>query len=232
LNDFSHIDTWIFDLDNTLYEPSTNLFGLIDQRMSLYIASLTGLDGLSARALQKYYYRRFGTTMRGLMDVDGVEPLDFLAFVHDISHDRLTPSLAMATAITRLPGRRFILTNGSRHHALGVAKSLKIDHLFNDVFDIIEAEFHPKPHPQPYEKFVAKFGIDPHKAVMFEDLAINLKVPKTLGMMTVLVQAGKGDVDERMTHADDGVQGEHVDYATQDLVSFLNAMTLATLPVM
>ena len=77
-----------------------------------------------------------------------------------------------------------------------------------------------------YERFLAAFGIDPERTVIFEDLAVNLKVPHRLGMTTVLVQSQSGDVNERMIHADDGVQGSHVHYATCDLAAFLQGIAL------
>ncbi len=222
--DFRQIDTWVFDLDNTLYAPSTNLFGLIDDRMSLYIANRMGLDGISARALQKYYYSAYGTTMRGLMDIDAVDPIEFMDFVHDISHAGLAPDARMIEAINRLPGKRYILTNGSAKHAENVSKALGIDHLFNDVFDIIAADFTPKPHQKTYETFLSRFGVDPKRAVMFEDLAGNLLAPHTLGMATVLVNPLEGtDIVGRHAHIHDSIKGAHVDYVTDNLAEFLHA---------
>ena len=113
---FGHVETWIFDLDNTLYPPSCRLFDLIDQRMTLYIANLLGIDAISARRLQKDYYRTYGTSLRGLMEVEGVDPHAFMDFVHDISHENLVPDPALIAAISALPGKRYVMTNGSRGH--------------------------------------------------------------------------------------------------------------------
>jgi putative hydrolase of the HAD superfamily len=218
---FDHIETWVFDLDNTLYPPSTKLFELIDQRMTHFIAARLGIDGLSARALQKQYYRHYGTTLRGLMTVEGVDPHEFLDFVHDIPHDRLTADPALAEAIANLPGRRFVLTNGSRGHAERCADTLGLHHLFEDFFDIAAADFVPKPEPAAYARFVARFAVDPARAAIFEDLAGNLRAPHALGMTTVLVRPHGEDVAERMAHVDDGIQGPHVDHVTDDLTGFL-----------
>jgi putative hydrolase of the HAD superfamily len=218
---FAEVEAWIFDLDNTLYPPSSRLFELIDQRMSLFIAHRFGLDGLSARALQKNYYRTYGTTLRGLMTVDGIDPHEFMDFVHEIDHGRLIANPELAEAIGRLPGKRFILTNGSVRHAEGVAKSLGIDHLFDGVFDIAAADFIPKPESVVYERFLDHFGVTPTRAAMFEDLAHNLVVPHRMGMTTVLVTPVGEDAPERMRHADDGTQGPHVDHVTDDLTGFL-----------
>jgi len=221
---FGHIDTWIFDLDNTLYPPSCRLFELIDQRMMLFIAHRFGMDGLSARALQKNYYRRYGTSLRGLMEVDGVDPHEFMDFVHDVSHDRLVPNPELAAAIAALPGKRYVLTNGSRDHAERCARSLGLADLFHDMFDVAAADFIPKPERAAYDSFIAKFGVDPGRAAMFEDLARNLSVPHALGMTTVLVLPQDGDVEERAMHAEDSLQGPHVDHVTDNLAGFLHGV--------
>jgi putative hydrolase of the HAD superfamily len=218
---FGHVETWIFDLDNTLYPPSCRLFDLIDQRMTLYIANLLGLDAISARRLQKDYYRKYGTSLRGLMEVEGVDPHDFMDFVHDISHENLVPDPALIAAISVLPGKRYILTNGSRGHAERCAASLGLSDLFHDIFDVAQADFIPKPERQPYDRFVQHLGVKPENATMFEDLARNLAVPHALGMTTVLVTPRDGDVAERAMHAEDSVQGAHVDHVTDDLAGFL-----------
>ncbi len=142
---FGHVETWIFDLDNTLYPPSCRLFDLIDQRMTLYIANLLGIDAISARRLQKDYYRKYGTSLRGLMEVEGVDPHDFMDFVHDISHEKLVPNPALIDAISALPGKRYVMTNGSRGHAERCAASLGLSDLFHDIFDVAQADFIPKP---------------------------------------------------------------------------------------
>ncbi|MFC5066606.1 pyrimidine 5'-nucleotidase [Flaviflagellibacter deserti] len=218
---FEHVDTWVFDLDNTLYPPSCRLFELIDQRMMMFIADRFGIDGMSARALQKNYYRRYGTSLRGLMEVDGVDPHAFMDFVHDVSHERLIPDPALKDAIAALPGKRYVLTNGSRGHAERCANSLGLGDLFHDIFDVAQADFIPKPEWQAYDRFVAHLGVDPSRSAMFEDLARNLAVPHALGMTTVLVVPRDGDVEERAMHAEDSEQGPHVDHVTDDLAGFL-----------
>ena len=137
--------------------------------------------------LQKDYYKRYGTTMRGMMTEHGINPDDYLEFVHQIDHSPLEPNPALGAAIESLPGRKLILTNGTRKHADAVMKKLEIDHHFEDVFDIAAANLDPKPLPQVYDRFLHKHGVDPKRAAMFEDLARNLEVPHALGMTTVLV---------------------------------------------
>jgi putative hydrolase of the HAD superfamily len=225
---FDHVDAWVFDLDNTLYPASSRLFDQIDAKITAYIADRYGIDGLSARALQKYYYRTHGTTLRGLMAEDGLDPDGFLAFVHDIDHSVLVPAPELAAAIARLPGRRYVLTNGSRRHAESVAARLGLLELFDDVFDIAAAEFVPKPDRLAYEAFLRRHSIVPEKAAMFEDLSKNLVVPHTLGMRTVLVTAKEGEPDdmERLTAPDDAKAAPHVDHVTDDLTGFLTALAI------
>jgi len=225
---FDHVDTWVFDLDNTLYPASAGLFSLIDAKMTAFIAGRYGIDGLSARALQKHYYRTYGTTLRGLMTEDALDPHAFLAFVHDIDHSVLTPAPDLAAAIARLPGRRFVLTNGSRRHAENVAGKLGLLELFDDVFDIAAASFVPKPDQSAYQTFLDLHGVEPSRAAMFEDLSKNLVAPHALGMRTVLVtpKAGEPDLGERLTAADDDRGGPHVDHVTDDLTGFLSALAL------
>jgi len=218
----SHIDTWVFDLDNTLYPPDCDLWPKIDQRITLYLSHLFGLDGMSSRALQKYYYQRYGTTLRGLMEEHGIVPEEFLDFTHDIDRSSLLPDLALAAAITALPGRKLILTNGSREHALRTALALGLEAMFEDIFDIADADFVPKPAAATYERFFERHAVDPARAVMFEDLAKNLIIPHERGMTTVLVVPKPGQMDHR--EAFETVRGEatsYIDFVTSDLEVFL-----------
>lgn len=222
---FAHVDTWVFDLDNTLYPPGCDLWPRIDARMTVFMCDLFGIDGLSARALQKHYYRRYGTTLRGLVEEHGVPADEFLAFVHDIDRSSLPPDHSLAAAIAALPGRKLILTNGSRRHALATAKQLGIDHLFEDVFDIIAAGLLPKPHAETYEKFFDKHGVDPARAAMFEDIVHNLEAPHARGMKTVLIVPKQGADDHREDWERHDAAPLHVDFITDDLTAFLEGLT-------
>lgn len=225
---FDHVEDWVFDLDNTLYPASSRLFDQIDAKITAYVMQRTGLDGLSARALQKYYYGRHGTTLAGMMAEDGLDPHHYLAFVHDIDHSVLTPAPELATAIARLPGRRFVLTNGSRRHAESVIARLGIAELFEDVFDIAAADFIPKPERAAYDAFLKLHGIAPAKAAMFEDLSKNLVVPHALGMRTVLVTPTVSEPEglEPLAAANNGTLEPHIDHTTDDLTGFLAALAL------
>ena len=218
---FSHVDTWVFDLDNTLYPRHLNLWQQVDERIREFVAKFLDVGHEEAFRVQKDYYRRYGTTMRGLMAEHGLNPDDFLDFVHEIDHSPLEPNPALGSAIEALPGRKLILTNGTRKHADAVTRRLAIDHHFEGVFDILAAELEPKPSPQTYDRFLEAHGVDPSSAAMFEDLARNLAVPHALGMTTVLVvPAGTREVF-RESWEMEGPGEPHVDHVTDDLAGFL-----------
>ncbi len=221
---FRRVDTWVFDLDNTLYPPDSDLWPLIDARITAYLIALFGLDGISSRALQKYYYQRFGTTLSGLIHEYGIAPEEFLHFVHDIDRSSLAPNPALARAIEALPGRKLILTNGSHAHALATAKQLGIDHLFEDVFGIEAADYLPKPALQTFTRFFERHAVDPSRAAMFEDIVHNLEAPHEQGMLTVLVRPPHGATDHREDWEKHDHTPPHVDFVTQDLTGFLQSV--------
>ena len=221
---FQHIDTWVFDLDNTLYPPDSDLGPKIDARITLFLADRLGLDGLSARALQMHYYQRFGTTLYGLVAEDAIVPAEFLSFVHDIDRSTLAPNPSLRREISALPGRKLIFTNGSREHALQTTSRLGLEGAFDGVFDIADSNLVPKPDAAAYEAFFAKFSVNPASAAMFEDIARNLIVPKAVGMAATLVVACPGQVDHREAH-DRLIDDLHVaDFKTNDLPAFLRSI--------
>jgi putative hydrolase of the HAD superfamily len=211
----------VFDLDNTLYSHHLNLWQQVDGRIRDYIADFLKVTGEDAFRIQKDYYRRYGTSMRGLMTEHGMEPDHFLDFVHQIDHSPLEPNPALGAVIEKLPGRKLILTNGTRKHADAVMRRLQIHDHFEDVFDIVAAELDPKPFPQTYERFLAAHGVDASRAAMFEDLARNLEVPHALGMTTVLVVPSGTREVLREGWELEGREALHVDHVTDDLVRFL-----------
>ena len=226
LTRFGHVDTWVFDLDNTLYPSDSALWPQIDERITLFLMQMFGLDGLSARAMQKHYYHRYGTTLRGLIDEHSVKPDEFLAYVHEIDRSSLAPNPPLAAEIAALPGRKLILTNGSRDHALRTTAQLGLGALFEDAFDIMAANMIPKPAPEAYESFFKKYAIDPSRAAMFEDIARNLIVPHERRMTTVLVQPKLGQIDHREAHDRFEEDSPAIDFATSDLVGFLQAVNI------
>ena len=220
----------MFDLDNTLYPHHLNLWQQVDVRIRDYIVGLLKVTHDEAFRMQKDYYRRYGTTLRGLMEEHGLEPDEFLDIVHRIDYSPLTPNPALGAAIEELPGRKLILTNGTRNHADEVLRRLGIDKHFEDIFDIKAAKLEPKPKPQVYERFLARHRVDPHKAVLFEDLARNLEVPHALGMTTVLVVPQGAGVVLREDWELTGRDAPHVDHVTDDLAGFLRGIAAALAP--
>jgi len=211
MSGFDHIDTWIFDLDNTLYPPSCKLFDQIAERMNDYIVAELGITHGEAAKLRHGYFKQHGTTLRGLMLEHGTEPTGFLDYVHEIDYSAVEQHVGLGDALARLPGRKLIFTAGTRGHARNVLARLGCAHVFEEIFDITDCHFIPKPAAQPYEMFLKRHAVAAERAAFFEDLAENLLVPRALGMVTVLV----GKHDETMLPA-------HVDYVTDDLAGFLS----------
>jgi putative hydrolase of the HAD superfamily len=227
---FRRVATWVFDLDNTLYPHHLNLWQQVDVRIRDYIVGLLKVTHDEAFRMQKDYYKRYGTTLRGLMKEHGLEPDEFLDIVHQIDYSPLTPNPALGAAIEELPGRKLILTNGTRNHADEVLRRLGIDKHFEDIFDIKSAELEPKPNAAVYERFLARHRVDPRKAVLFEDLARNLEVPHALGMTTVLVVPQGARVVLREDWELIGRDAPHVDHVTDDLAGFLREIAAALAP--
>jgi putative hydrolase of the HAD superfamily len=227
---FGQVETWVFDLDNTLYPHHLNLWHQVDERIRDYIVGFLKISHDEAFRLQKDYYQRYGTTMRGLMEEHGLQPDQFLEMVHQIDHTPLTPNPALGAAIAQLSGRKLILTNGTREHADAVIRRLDIAQHFDDIFDIKAADLEPKPRPQVYDRFLARHHVDPKKAAIFEDLARNLEVPHARGMTTVLVVPEGARVVLREEWELAGRDAPHVDHVTDDLTGFLCSIAKARGP--
>ena len=173
--DFSHVEAWVFDLDNTLYPSDCNLFAEIDTRMGDFIAARFGVSLEEAQRMRKSYYYQYGTTLAGLMRLHDVCPNAFLDYVHDIDLSVIAPAPELGQALDALPGRKFVFTNGSRRHAESVIARLGLDGRFDDVFDIHAAEFIPKPERAAYERFMGAHAVAAGSAAMFDDLPHNLR---------------------------------------------------------
>jgi putative hydrolase of the HAD superfamily len=212
---FGHVDAWIFDLDNCLYPASTGLFALIDERMGAYIQRLLGVEAAEARRIQKHHFHTHGTTLAGLMKEHGVDPHDFLEDVHAIPLDRVGANPRLAAGLGRLPGRKFVFTNGDAPYARRVLERIGIHDRFEHLHDIHAAELRPKPDRHGYELLCAQMGIDPVRACMVEDMAQNLRPAKALGMTTVWVDNGS----ERGNH---DMDPGHVDLRITDVAEWLD----------
>ncbi|TDC26818.1 pyrimidine 5'-nucleotidase [Kribbella albertanoniae] len=183
-------DTWILDLDNTLYPPATGLADQMNTRIRAYLGKLFDADEAEAQRLQAELVAEHGTTLRGLMNTRGIDPHDYLAWEHTIDYSVLRPDPALAAALSSLPGRKLLFTNGSAYHADQALPRLGLDGLFDGVFDILAGQLVPKPYPESYQRFVDRFAVVPERAVFCDDLAVNLEVPEQLGMTAVWVSGG------------------------------------------
>ncbi len=221
---FGHVDTWVFDLDNTLYPASCRLFDQIDIRMGEFVSRLLKIEYAEAKLRQKQLFYKYGTTLRGLMVEHGVVPDGFLDYVHDIDHSPVPANPALDQALHALPGRKLIFTNGTVAHAEKILARIGVTHHFGDIFDIIHADFIPKPELAPYQKFVAQTGINPETSAMFEDIARNLEVPHALGMTTVLVVTPENRDAEHLNAATGGMGQAHVHHVTDDIAAFLGRL--------
>jgi putative hydrolase of the HAD superfamily len=202
---FAHIRDWIFDLDNCLYPAAAGLFTLIDQRMGAYIQRLLGCDAAEAKRVQKAHFHAHGTTLAGLMAEHGVDPNDFLEDVHAIPLDRVQCDERLGRLLPRLPGRRFVFTNGDAPYARRVLGAIGVEEHFEDLHDIHASGYRPKPDPHGYALLCERFAIDPCRALLVDDMVQNLKPAKALGMTTVWVDNGS----ERGNHGFDEAVVDH-----------------------
>ena len=209
-----HIDCWIFDLDNSLYPASANLFALIDTRMGEFIQQLIGCDAAEARRLQKSYFHEHGTTLAGLMKSHGIEPRVFLDFVHDIDLARITADPRVIAALDALHGRKFVFTNGDEAYAGRVLEKLGLGNAFDGLHDIHAMNYVPKPDPRAYAQMCARFEIEAGRALFVEDMARNLVPAKALGMTTVWVDNGSEQAGRDADPA-------FIDYRTTDIGEWL-----------
>lgn len=215
--DTAAVTDWVFDLDNTLYPATCNLFHQVDLKMGDFISRLLNIPYDDARGIQKQYFRDHGTTLRGLMLHHGIDPHAFLGHVHDIDYSPVPANPDLGEVLTRLPGRKLIFTNGTVAHAEAVLDRLQIGSVFEGIFDIAAADFIPKPNEEPYRKMLGDHAVDPTTAVMVEDIAKNLEVPARLGMQTVWVKTDHA-------WSGDGASADYVHHETDDLTGWLKAL--------
>jgi len=224
-SDLTHIQNWIFDLDNTLYRADAEFFSQIDLKITKYISRYLALQPDKARLVQKEFLAEYGTSLSGMMAVHGMDPAEFLDYVHDVDLHMLDPDPQLREYIKALPGRKFIFTNGSKGHARNVAGHLNLFDLFDGHFGIEDVDYIPKPKRSPYIKFCDVFNINPETAIFFEDNVRNLEVPKHMGMRTVLVTSDEdwGHEPEITRPAGSTTKADWVDYTTNDLTGWLGS---------
>ena len=209
------VDAWIFDLDNTLYPAATDLFALIDARMTQYIAELRKCDAIEARRVQKEYFRDYGTTLAGLIADHDTNPHEFLHYVHDIELDRIDHDARLVANIARLPGRKLVFTNGDAPYAQRVLDRLGLGSSFEGVHDIHAMDYVPKPAPLSYVAMCQRWAIAPTSALFVEDMARNLAPAKALGMTTVWINNGSDQAGGEACPS-------YVDYEIADLGDWLH----------
>lgn len=216
--DFATVREWIFDLDNTLYPPSSHLFDQIELRITAVIGRILGLPPEQAYVVQKDYFHRYGTSLRGLMAEHGTDPEVYLAAVHDIDYSVLGPDPDLAEALARLPGRRIVYTNGTTSHAERVLERLGVADRFSAIFDIRDGDFWPKPHPVSYDTLIAREGIVPARAAFIEDSLKNLVPAAERGMKTVWLR------NNRLTSGSERFDPSACDAVIDDLNAWLRAV--------
>ena len=209
---FAHVETWVFDLDNTLYPPAARLFDQIEVRMTRWVAETLGVAEAEANEIRRDYWARYGTTLAGLMREHGVDPAPYLTEVHDISMDHLEEDPALRGAIHALPGRAIVYTNGSEPYARRVLAACGLSGLFDAVYGVEHADFLPKPEREAFEAIIERDGFAPTRAAIFEDDPRNLAEPLALGMRTVLV-------------APEDIAAPHIQHHTSDLAGFLASLS-------
>jgi len=203
MHPFSGVATWVFDLDNTLYPPRMRLFDQIEVRMTDWVMQALKVDRARADHLRAYYWQTYGTTLAGLMTEHGIDPGPYLTDVHDIDFSVLAPDPALASAIAELPGRRIVYTNGCAPYAEKVLAARGLGGLFDAVYGVEHADFHPKPEARAFAKVFSRDGLNPTAAAMFEDDLRNLVVPHDLGMRTVHVAPAPQPAPHVQHHTDD-----------------------------
>ena len=218
--DLSHIESWVFDLDDTLYPPEQGVLALIQKRINAFMVAAVGLPEDEARVLQRQFLNEHGTTLAGLMANYAVDADKFLREVHDVPLDSLEPNPRLAKIIAALPGKKYVLTNGARWHAERVLERIGLTALMDGVFAIEDMDLTPKPAPATFRKFLERFGIDPTTTVFFEDTPRNLQPAKILGMTTVLI----GTPEQFAAHGTP--PGDWVDAIAPDLLDFLTPYAL------
>ena len=210
------IETWLFDLDNTLYPGSCRLFAEIEERMAAFIMDELKLDAAGAHALRRHFYTRHGTTLRGLMNEYNLEPSKFLDHVHEIDLSAVNEDRTLGAALAALPSRKLIFTNSTVTHASRVLARLGLSEHFAAIHDIVACDYVPKPAPEIYAAMAKRYDFDPTRAAMVEDMAKNLVPAAALGMTTIWVTGGP--------HPEDDGHGASIHYRVENLAAFLTAI--------
>jgi len=220
MKEFQLMKYWLFDLDNTLYSGETRVFEQVDKKMSEYISKKLNVSLIEAKKIQKNYFYEYNTTLNGMIKNHKIDANEFLEFVHDIDIDFLKKDTLLEIELKKLSGKKIIFTNGSRKHALNVTKRIGIEKCFDDIFDIVDADFFPKPTVLPYKKLIEKHKIDPNLCVFIEDIARNLKPAYEMGMKTIWIKNNE-------PWAKEFSDSNFINYKTDNLSKFLKKINLS-----
>ena len=217
------IDAWIFDLDNTLYSADSGIFQQVSKLMGEFVAKHLKINIKKAKAIQHKYYKEHGTTLKGLMDNHGVDPDIFLEEVHNLDYSIVHPNNKLTESLKNLKGKKFIFTNANKKHANIILDKLQISDLFQGIFDIKMANYIPKPEIEPYEKLIETYKINPHRAIMFDDIAKNLVPASKIGFITVWIDVGHENFSDDIARSK-----KYLDYQTTGLSNWLNSINIET----
>ena len=215
------IDTWIFDLDNTLYSADSGIFQQVHKLMGQFIVERLNVNINEAKNIQRKYYKKHGTTLRGLMDHHGIDPDSFLEEVHKLDYSIVSPNLKLAKDLENLNGKKFIFTNANKKHADSILDKLQIANLFEGIFDIKMANYIPKPEIQTYEKLIETYNINPNKTIMFDDIAKNLVPASKIGFTTVWIDVGHENFSDDIASSK-----KYLDHQTKDLSNWLSNINI------
>jgi len=215
------IDTWIFDLDNTLYSADSGIFQQVHKLMGKFIVEHLSVNTNEAKNIQRKYYKKHGTTLRGLMDNHGVDPDYFLEKVHKLDYSIVNPNLKLAKNLENLNGKKFIFTNANKKHADIILDKLQIANIFEGIFDIKMANYIPKPEIQTYEKLIETYNINPNKTIMFDDIAKNLVPASKVGFTTVWIDVGHENFSDDIASSK-----KYLDYQTKNLSNWLSNINM------
>ncbi len=210
------INTWIFDLDNTLYSADSGIFQQVHQLMGEFISKNLNMDMSDAKKLQSKYYKQHGTTLRGLMDNHGIDPDHFLDEVHRLDYSIVGSNKTLNEELHKLEGRKIIYTNANKKHVIDVLDRIDLSNFFDEIFDIKMANYIPKPELKPYEQIINLFNIEPKSSAMFDDIAKNLVPAKKVNFTSVWIDAGYENFSD-----DIKASKEYLDFSTRDLSLFL-----------
>ena len=223
-NLINKINTWIFDLDNTLYKADSGIFQQVHELMGEFIKKHLNMDIKEAKELQKSYYKKHGTTLRGLMDNHGIDPDDFLKEVHNLDYSIVGPDDLLNEQLKKLKGKKIIYTNANMQHAISVLDRINLSGFFDEIYDIKMANYVPKPEIKPYEQIIKKYNLNPSTSAMFDDIAKNLVPAKKVGFTSVWIDAGYENFSDDIQSSK-----KYLDFQTKNLSVFLEKVNRGTI---